>query len=556
MMHSLYENHKLLHHLHNDESIGVCIYERDCKIAVWSDILEKYTGIATNDSVGKKVQDIFLLENTSVDKPGEADVFTKALKSSYVLRSVRLGKLAREDGHKRSYDLHFYPLEEPDHSVNAVLVLVTIAAAEKKQKKQSLVRTTLTTIDDFLKYAPIPIFIVDAELNLKLTNQAFFVFTNCAPENAKNLRDFVAPHILEHLQVHISAVIKTGQPLSFSGKFELQRGPRILYNILFPIRNRFGEIDAIGGYLIDVTRQVRQEKENEQLLEETQRLNQTLFDQNNELQLKKTALDQANIALQAQTGELERLVTELSDRNYELDQIMYKTSHDIRAPLTSILGLLQLAKQEQDLDKLHEYHHYIENRVSKLDDFVKTMLTYAKSSRIDISLATIDWQQLVQESMDQVHYLEHYSQLNIKTTINAELYDFKSDPMRINIILNNLIANAIKYADLRKPKPSVEIRINNSAKGASIEVQDNGIGITQMYIDKVFDMFFRATDRSEGSGLGLYIVKQTVERLQGQIQIESKEREGTHVTVFLPHLTEQQQLKTMKPNSKSNKKKI
>lgn len=555
MMHSLYENNKLLHHLHKDESIGVCIYEGDYKIAVWSDILEQYTGIAAKDSLGKKVQDIFLLEDAT-DSSEAADLFTKALENSFVLRSVKLNRQDREGAQKATYDLHLYPLEEPDHSVNAVLVLVTIAATEKKQKKQSLVRTTLTSIDDFLKYAPIPIFIVDAALNLKLTNQAFFAFTNCTPEKAKNLRDFVAPHILEHLQVHISTVIRTGQPLSFSGKFDLERGPRILYNILFPIRNRFGEIDAIGGYLIDVTRQVRQEKKNEQLLEETQRLNQTLFEQNDKLQQKQTALDQANIALQAQTGELERLVTELSDRNYELDQIMYKTSHDIRAPLTSILGLLQLAKQEHDIAKLHEYHHYIENRVSKLDDFVKTMLTYAKSSRIDISLASIDWQQLVQESMDQVHYLEHYSQINIKTTINAELYDFKSDPMRINIILNNLIANAIKYADLRKPVPSVEIRINNSAKGASIEVQDNGIGITQMYIDKVFDMFFRATDRSEGSGLGLYIVKQTVERLQGQIQIESKEREGTQVTVFLPHLTRQQQLKTVKPNSKPNKKKI
>lgn len=555
MMHSFYDNNRLLHHLHNDESIGVCIYEKGFKVVVWSDILEKYTGITIENSLGNKVQDILKLKDTD-EKPIREDVFNKSLQQSFILRSVEFAHKSTDTARKHLYDLHFFPLEEEDRSTNAVLMLVTVAANDKKKKKQSLVRTTLTTIDDFLKYAPIPIFIVDEALNLKLANKAFYAFTNCAPEQSKNLRDFVASHILEHLQVHISTVIETGQALSFSRKFGLQRGPRVLYNILFPIRNRFGEVDAIGGYLIDVTRQVQQEKQNEQLLEETQRLNQTLFDQNNELQQKKTALDEANIALQAQKGELERLVTELSDRNYELDQIMYKTSHDIRAPLTSILGLLQLAKQEQDITKLHEYHHFIENRVNKLDDFVKTMLTYAKSSRIDISLASIDWQQLVQESMDQVHYLRNYGQINITTTINAELYEFKSDPMRINIILNNLIANAIKYADMRKPTPSVEIRINNSAKGASIEVQDNGIGIPQIYIDKVFDMFFRATDSSEGSGLGLYIVKQTVERLQGQIQIESKEREGTHVSVFLPHLNEQQQLKTVMPNSQANKKQI
>ncbi|MBW3545162.1 MAG: PAS domain-containing protein, partial [Bacteroidetes bacterium] len=470
MMHSFYDNNRLLYHLHNDESIGVCIYEKDFKIVVWSDILEKYTGITIENSLGNKVQDILKLKDTG-EKPKREDTFNKSLQQSFILRSVEFNHKNTDTARKHTYDLHFFPLEEEDKSTNAVLMLVTVAADDKKKKKQSLVRTTLTSIDDFLKYAPIPIFIVDEALNLKLANKAFYVFTNCAPEQSKNLRDFVASHILEHLQVHISTVIETGQALSFSRKFELQRGPRVLYNILFPIRNRFGEVDAIGGYLIDVTRQVQQEKQNEQLLEETQRLNQTLFDQNNELQQKKTALDEANIALQAQKGELERLVTELSDRNYELDQIMYKTSQDIRAPLTSILGLLQLAKQEQDITKLHEYHHFIENRVNKLDDFVKTMLTYAKSSRIDISLASIDWQQLVQESMDQVHYLRNYGQINITTTINAELYEFKSDPMRINIILNNLIANAIKYADMRKPTPSVEIRINNSAKGASIEVQ-------------------------------------------------------------------------------------
>ena len=198
----------------------------------------------------------------------------------------------------------------------------------------------------------------------------------------------------------------------------------------------------------------------------------------------------------------------------------------------------------------------MENRISKLDNFVKSMLTYAKTSRTDIALEPMDWRQCIQDSLEQVQYLEHYSKIRIEISINADLYSFMSDPMRVNIILNNLIGNAVKYADLRKEEPCVKVRINNSEKGASIEVEDNGIGIPQGYVDKVCDMFVRATDRSEGSGLGLYIVKQTVERLKGRLMIESQERAGTTMSIFLPHLTKQQRLKTMKPNRKTNKKEV
>lgn len=339
-------------------------------------------------------------------------------------------------------------------------------------------------------------------------------------------------HLLKAFQHHILSVIHAQKPLIFSEEFRLNKDARHLYNIIFPVKNILGEVDAAGGYLIDLTPQAKQRQQNEQLLEETLRLNQVLFVQNQELQKKQAALDEANEALQEQKVELERLVNELSDRNYELDQIMYKTSHDLRAPLSSILGLLQLAKQEADATKLPEYHQYMENRVNKLDNFVKTMLTCTKTSRTDVALEPIDWQQSVRDSLEQVQYLEHYSKIRIEVNTNADLYSFMSDPMRVNIILNNLIGNAVKYADLRKEEPSVNVRINNSEKGASIEVEDNGIGIPQGYVDKVCDMFFRATDRSEGSGLGLYIVKQTVERLKGRIMIESQERIGTSMSNF------------------------
>jgi signal transduction histidine kinase len=184
---------------------------------------------------------------------------------------------------------------------------------------------------------------------------------------------------------------------------------------------------------------------------------------------------------------------------------------------------------------------------------VKAMLTYAKSSRTEVQLARINWKSLVQDSLEHIQYLEHYPNMDIQTQYNTGEWPFQSDTMRITIILNNLIGNAIKYADVRKETPMVRVAISTDQKGASLLVEDNGIGISQLYIDKVFDMFFRATDRSEGSGLGLYIVKQTVELLQGTISIESKEREGTRIQLFLPHLTKNMRLKHLRPKRKNDK---
>lgn len=552
MKYSSLDGNKFIQHLRNDAGIGVFVYDQDHQILEWCETMHSYTGLSREECLNKTITEILELNNYK----DLASVFNNALQGDFCIISTLRFDQSATAGKDVNYDLHLFPMEEVDQQVNAVLVMVIPTPSNSTKKKHSLIRTTLTNINGFLKNAPIPIFIVDAELNLKLANKAFYTFTGRAPEHTKNLRSFVPPAILEHLQKHILTVIRTGHPHSVSEYYQLQSGPRLLNNILFPVHNHLGEVDSIGGYLIDMTRQAKQQRENEALLEETLRLNKALNQQNSELQQKKAELDQANKTLSEQKVELERVVQELSDRNYELDQIMYKTSHDLRAPLTSILGLLQLAKQEKDTSKLPEYHQFMENRVNKLDDFVKTMLTFAKSSRTDLTLEPIDWQQLVQGSLEQVQYLEHFSKIHIQLSINSEIYSFLSDPMRLNIILNNLIGNAIKYADTRKPEAFVKVRINNTPKGASIEVEDNGIGIPQVYIDKVCDMFFRATDRSEGSGLGLYIVKQTVDRLNGQLTIESREREGTTISVFLPHASKQPSLKRIRPNTKNNKKKI
>jgi signal transduction histidine kinase len=113
---------------------------------------------------------------------------------------------------------------------------------------------------------------------------------------------------------------------------------------------------------------------------------------------------------------------------------------------------------------------------------------------------------------------------------------FYSDAFRLRIIFKNLISNAIKYMNLRRPDNFIWFTIDTDANAMQLKVQDNGIGIDQAYIDRIFSMFFRATERSDGSGLGLYIVKQTVQRLGGTISLQSTLDEGTQFSIFLPNL--------------------
>jgi signal transduction histidine kinase len=553
MDYSTLDGKKLIQHLSQGAGFGVFIFDKGLAIAEWNRYMEEYTNIKKIEITGKKISEVLFLDNQS-----SLEHCRKALSGeSFSLQETLLNPRASEKETK-IFDLHFFPLAVAgEKRTDRVMVFAFCTDhTSGSRKPRNLMQTTLKTINDFLRFAPIPVFIVDAELNIKLANKAFYKFLDVKYEKISNVKDFVPSDIYERFRVQVEQVIRDGQPLLLTEEYQLPIGLRYFYTIFFPVENRHGTINSIGGYIIDLTKKLEQQEQNKILLSETLRLNGMLNVQNQALQQNKTELDNTNKVLQEQKEDLQHLVEELSDRNYELDQIMYKTSHDLRSPLTSILGLLLLAKQETDMVKIQQYHTYIENRVHKLDDFVKAMLSYAKSSRTSISLDTIEWDQLLNDALEHVHYLEHFSSINKQININTELYSFQSDLVRISMILNNLIGNSIKYADLTKPEPYVKVTVHNTAKGASIEVEDNGIGISQEYIDKVWDMFFRATDRSEGSGLGLYIVKQTVERLKGKIHIESQEGKGTSVAIFLPHLTRQQRLKTVRPNKHTRKKNI
>jgi PAS domain S-box-containing protein len=221
--------------------------------------------------------------------------------------------------------------------------------------------------------------------------------------------------------------------------------------------------------------------------------------------------------------------------NFELDSFVYRASHDLRAPLRSVLGLINLARYEMDQNERNLYLGLVEKSVNKLDTFISDLTNFSRNSRLEVNVNKINFRQIIEDAFDNLKYMDNAERIKSYININEE-EEFFSDPTRISIVMQNLISNAIKYQNTRIEDSYVKITIAVSKKLAEISVEDNGKGIREEYIDKIFNMFFRASQESYGSGLGLYIARQVVEKLGGNISVTSKLGSGSRFVIKLPNL--------------------
>ncbi len=223
----------------------------------------------------------------------------------------------------------------------------------------------------------------------------------------------------------------------------------------------------------------------------------------------------------------------LRKANIELDNFVYKVSHDLRAPIASVLGLVNLAKKEKKVDMLKEYFEMIGKSADQQDIFIKDILDISRNARLIVDKSKIEWDKLIEDTFENLKY--SVKDREVQKTVNIKGRNaFYSDQRRIKVIFNNLISNAIRYANGKDPK--VEINIQIDRKKADITVKDNGIGIEKEHLGKVFNMFYRAAETNVGSGLGLYIVKESVDRLNGVIDLSSEVGMGTQFKISLPNL--------------------
>ena len=235
--------------------------------------------------------------------------------------------------------------------------------------------------------------------------------------------------------------------------------------------------------------------------------------------------------------KLKHQFDELQKTNYELDRFVYSVSHDLRAPLSSILGLVMVAELEKPSESHQKYLELIRQSVNRLDGFIHDILDYSRNARTTVTTQKINWRGLMQAAGENLKQLQGMDRLVIRSNINDEI-PFFSDRVRIEIILNNLLSNAVKYQDATKDSSTLDVRIDTTRESANIVFRDNGIGIDNENLKHIFDMFYRASSQSKGSGLGLYITRETVSKLAGTISVKSELGQFTAIEISIPNLPE------------------
>ncbi|NOT74113.1 MAG: HAMP domain-containing histidine kinase [Cyclobacteriaceae bacterium] len=223
---------------------------------------------------------------------------------------------------------------------------------------------------------------------------------------------------------------------------------------------------------------------------------------------------------------------DLININHELDKFLYSASHDLRAPISSMKGLIALSSRELDLREIHKYLGLMLITLDKQDLFIREIIDFSRNKKTEISCVNTSLDSLIKQTISQHQHMPGADTIVFKKEIMLDTIN--SDPLRLEIILNNMISNAIKYSDSNKEKKLITIKTFSQNEKNVVSVEDNGIGIDKNYISRIYDMFFVTDHNHNGSGLGLYITRETVNKLGGNIQVESEKGIGTKFTVTIP----------------------
>lgn len=220
--------------------------------------------------------------------------------------------------------------------------------------------------------------------------------------------------------------------------------------------------------------------------------------------------------------------------NNELDTFVYRVSHDLRTPLVSIISLAEIVMSSgvKSLgDENIKMMNLILKGANRLDNSIKEILNYSRNARLELDISSVNIQQLVLSVYEDIKYVN--TDINFVCNFNdIEVID--TDTIRLETILKNLLSNAIKYYDPKKTDNYISFTISETDNHYHIEVVDNGIGMSENSLLKVFEMFYRGASSSEGTGLGMFIVKEIVAKLKGEISVESELGIGTKFKLILP----------------------
>lgn len=245
----------------------------------------------------------------------------------------------------------------------------------------------------------------------------------------------------------------------------------------------------------------------------------------------------SSIATFLEVAMIMRLSNKIDERliktNHELDNFVYSVSHDLRSPLMSVRGLIMLIKERPIGDKVAmDYLELADRSINSLDDTIREILDYSRNSRLETQSDSFEVVPLVDQIFRDLQYVsEEVFSFQFEP---ADVTHVQTDRSRLNTVLRNVIGNAVKYRKTDIPDPYVKVRFERDTKGIVFTVEDNGEGIPSDKIDRVYDMFYRGSNTGQGTGLGLYICREILQKLGGHISLTSEFGKGTVVRIFIP----------------------
>jgi signal transduction histidine kinase len=225
---------------------------------------------------------------------------------------------------------------------------------------------------------------------------------------------------------------------------------------------------------------------------------------------------------------------QLSNAN---ESFVYMAVHDLRSPLMSVKGLIYLMQLESEKEHLPSYFGLLEKSVDKMNQAISDIITTSQNGVEEIELESVDFKEIAQESLNYLQYMAGAQSVRISLSVEDGGLFF-SNRKRLISVFCNIISNAIRYHDETKDS-FLKINVTFNSEGCQTIFEDNGIGIDEDSQAKVFEKFFLVTPDQGGSGIGLYAVKKSIEKLGGNIHLRSKLGRGTTFIVQIPNLIAQ-----------------
>jgi len=224
---------------------------------------------------------------------------------------------------------------------------------------------------------------------------------------------------------------------------------------------------------------------------------------------------------------------ELQKANEELDKFAYSVTHDIRGPIVSMMGALEIMKDMDDPEQIKGLIEMMQQSVEKVNDLIENVHSYYSLKRGNLNIQEVNVAALLNDIISIQKVNASLNGVEINTDIEQN-EAYRNDKTVLQMIINNLLSNAVKYQ--RNEETNKFVKISAIVKNGLLKiiVEDNGIGIDNQYLNDIFKMFFRATNENLGSGFGLYNVKDAVERLNGEISVTSEANKGSVFTVTIP----------------------